>query len=44
MRSSHCGSVVMNPISIHEDEGFIHGFAQWIKESHDFMSCGVGHG
>ena len=30
--SSHCGSAVMNPTSIHEDVRFIPGPAQWVKE------------
>ena len=30
-RSSHCGSVVTNLTSIHEDMGLIPGLAQWIK-------------
>ena len=29
--SSHCGSAVMNPTSIHEDEGSISGLTQWFK-------------
>ena len=29
-RSSHCGSVVMNRTSVHEDEG--PGLAQWVKD------------
>ena len=28
-RSSHCGSAVMNPTSIHENAGSIPGLAQW---------------
>ena len=31
-RSSHCGSVVMNPTSIHENSGLIPGLAQWVKD------------
>ena len=31
-RSSHCGSVVMNPTSIHEDKGSIPGPAQGVKD------------
>ena len=30
--SSHCGSVVTNPTSIHEDEGSIPGLAQWVND------------
>ena len=29
--SSHCGSAVTNPTSVHEDMGLIPGLAQWIK-------------
>ena len=29
--SSHCGSVVTDPTSIHEDEGWIPGLAQWLR-------------
>ena len=32
MSCFHCGSVVMNPASIHEDAGSIPGLVQWIKE------------
>ena len=30
--TSHCGSVVMNPTSIHEDMGSIPGLSQWVKD------------
>ena len=30
--SSHCGSEVMYPTSIHEDSGLIPGLAQWVKD------------
>ena len=30
--SSHCGSVVTNPTSIHEDVGLIPGPAQWVGD------------
>ena len=30
--SSHCGSVVMNQTSDHEDLGSIPGPAQWVKD------------
>ena len=30
--SSHCGSAVMSPTSIHEGLGLILGLAQWIKD------------
>ena len=29
---SHCGSAVMKPVSIHEDEGLIPGLPQWVKD------------
>ena len=31
-RSSHCGSAVMNPTSVHADSGLIPGLAQWVKD------------
>ena len=30
--SSHCGSMVMNPASIHEDAGGIPDLTQWVKD------------
>ena len=30
--NSHCGSVVMNLTSIHEDTGLIPGPTQWVKD------------
>ena len=30
--SSHCGSAVMSPTSIHEDTGSIPGLPQWVKD------------
>ena len=30
--SSHCGSVVTNWTSVHEDVGLIPGLPQWIKD------------
>ena len=35
--SSHCGSSVTNPTSIHEDAGLVLDPAQWVV-----ISCGVG--
>ena len=31
-RSARCGSVVMNPTSIHEDMGLIPDLAQWVED------------
>ena len=31
-RSSHCGSVVTNPTSTHEDADWIPGLTQWVKD------------
>ena len=32
MRSSHCGPVVTNLTSIHEDEDSIPSLVQWVKD------------
>ena len=32
LRNSRCGSAVMNPASIHEDEGSIPGPSQWVGD------------
>jgi len=41
--TSHCGSVVMNPTSIHEDAGTIPGLFQWGKDLVGVPeTCGVG--
>ena len=42
IRSSHCGSVVMNPTSILEDVGSIPGLTQWVKDLGVAVSCGLG--
>jgi len=31
-RSSHCGSVITNPINIYEVAGSIPGLSQWVKD------------
>ena len=41
--SSRCGSVVTNPINIHENVGLIPGLDQWVKGFSVAMSCSVGH-
>ena len=41
--SSHCGSVVTNSTSIHEDVGLIPGLSQWVKDPALPVSCSVGH-
>ena len=38
-RRSHCGSVVTNLTSIHEDEDSIPGLAQWVKGPGTAVSC-----
>ena len=40
-QSSHCGSVVTNPTSIHEDEGLMPGLAQCVKDLALPLSCGA---
>ena len=30
--SSHCGSALTNPTSIHEDAGLIPGLTHWVKD------------
>ena len=39
MRTSHCGTVEMNPTSIHEDSGLIPGLARWLGDP-VAVSCG----
>ena len=41
-RSSHCGTVETNPISIHEDAGMTPSLTQYVKD-HIALSCGIGH-
>ena len=41
LRSSHCGSVEMNPTAIQKDSSWIPGPTQWVKGSGVAMSCGV---
>ena len=38
-RSSHCGSVVTNPTSVHEDMGLIPGLTQQVRDLS--LSCAV---
>ena len=38
-RSSHCGSVEMNPTSILENVGLVPGLAQWVRNL--VMLCAV---
>ena len=44
MRTSPCGSVLMNPTSNHENAVSIPGPDQWVKGSGVAMSCVVCHG
>ena len=32
IHGSHCGSVAMNPTSVHEDMGSILGLTHWVKD------------
>ena len=43
LRSSRCGSVVMNPASIREDVGSIPGLTQWVERPSIAVSYGIGH-
>ena len=40
--SSHCGSAVTNPASIHEDACLVPGLTQWVNDPVVAASCGVG--
>ena len=40
--SSHRGSAVMNPTSIHENVDLIPGLTQWVKQSSIAVSYGEG--
>ena len=42
-QSSHCGSAVTSPTSIHEDVGLIPGLIQCVKGSSVAVSCSVNH-
>ena len=44
-RSSHCGSAVMNPTSIHKDTSSIPSLAQWVKDPvlPPCVPCSVGY-